>query len=87
MKHDERSAYDHGRQKEADQELRRFTSPTRSPQCCLDQPLDLVPVLLQDRPKRLNKIVRIAQECLLIPSLLTIEKPLGRKLKELRSGR
>jgi len=52
----------------------------------LDQPLDLVPVLLEDRPKRLNKIVRIAQKCLLILSLLTVEKPLGRKLKELRSG-
>jgi hypothetical protein len=35
----------------------------------------------------LNKIVRIAQECLLILSLLTVEKPLCRKLKELRSGR
>ena len=57
------------------------------PQCCLYQPLDLVPVLLQDRAKRLNKIVRIAQECLLILSLLTVEKPLCRKLKELRSGR
>jgi hypothetical protein len=30
--------------------------------------------------------VRIAQECLLIRSLLTVEKPLGRKLTELRSG-
>jgi len=52
----------------------------------LYQPLDLISVLLQDRAKRLNKIVRIAQECLLILSLLTIEKPLGRKLKEPRSG-
>src|SRR5215218_8578923 len=70
--------------------IRNFvcTSLTRSlrPQCCLYQPLDLVPVLLQDRPKRLNKIVRIAQEFLLILPLLTVEKPLGPKLKELRSG-
>ena len=70
--------------------IRNFVASLRLPgvpQCCLDQPLDLVPVLLQDRPKRLNKIVRIAQECLLILLLLTVEKPLCRKLKELRSGR
>jgi len=34
----------------------------------------------------LNKIVRIAQECLLILSFLIVEKALSRKLKKLCSG-
>jgi hypothetical protein len=41
-------------------------------------------IITADRRKPI-RIVRIAQECLLILSLLTVEKPLGRKLKELRS--